>query len=206
MIAPQRYLRQCARLIALPAGLAEPHTRTHARTTEPVSPRRSPLSGAGVLTLPELVRGPSAGPRGHHGPTRAHLPRRCGARSPLSRHGAAVPSARPAPPPSAKARTHVEPAPVVGTGPQSSSRPQICSVCSSFLVVRGIALASRLTHEPTGKLPVKLSKEDEIPQQREVATSPTRQEVMATEADYAGLPPAARRRMTTPADDGRHLI
>jgi len=47
----------------------------------------------------------------------------------------------------------------------------------------------------TGKDP-ELVKEDEIPQQREFTTSPTRQEVIAADANHSGRPLAARSRTT----------
>jgi hypothetical protein len=47
-------------------------------------------------------------------------------------------------------------------------------------------------------------KEDEIPQQRVLDTSPTRQEVIAADAQPSGRPLAARKRLTAFADDGRH--
>ncbi|BCJ54768.1 hypothetical protein Asp14428_62430 [Actinoplanes sp. NBRC 14428] len=47
-----------------------------------------------------------------------------------------------------------------------------------------------------------LVKEDEIPQQRVITTSPNRQEVIATDAHHSGDPLAARRRIGL-ADDGR---
>ncbi|GAA4591850.1 hypothetical protein GCM10023107_21280 [Actinoplanes octamycinicus] len=42
-----------------------------------------------------------------------------------------------------------------------------------------------------------LAKEDEIPQQRVVTTSPTRQEVIAADAHHSGRLLAARSRSTT---------
>jgi len=51
---------------------------------------------------------------------------------------------------------------------------------------------------------LELAKEDEIPQQRVITTSPTRQEVIAADAHHSGHSLAARKRLTAAADDGRH--
>ncbi|GID95364.1 hypothetical protein Adi01nite_47760 [Amorphoplanes digitatis] len=69
--------------------------------------------------------------------------------------------------------------------------------------VTGLTWGRSATHSrhATGK-DAELVKEDEIPQQRVIATSPTRQEVIAADAHHSARPLAARRRMDG-ADDGR---
>jgi hypothetical protein len=71
--------------------------------------------------------------------------------------------------------------------------------------VSGIAFLVSATHSRQCNWHRRFRREeDEIPQQREVETSPTRQEVIAADAHHSGRPLAARKRLTARADDGRH--
>ena len=107
-------------------------------------------------------------------------------------YGSAVPGARPAPPPQHRVQSLA--------GPFAR---KIYSRGTRNQRVSGIAFLESATHSrhATGTDP-ELAKEDEIPQQRVIATSPTRQEVIAADAHHSARPLAARRRMDG-ADDGR---
>ena len=174
----------------MPARRADRHTRRQNR-------QRKPSAGFALRGCPL-----------------APAPRRCGARSPLSSAASPHPAPAPhhrhtkstAPPPYQDHRTAAIPRPPHRG--QASVGPFVRKIYSRGTRnrrVSGIAFLESATHSrhATGTDP-ELAKEDEIPQQRVITTSPTRQEVIAADAHHSGRPLAARRRTTACADDGRH--
>ena len=176
----------------MPGRFANRHTHTHVRANARgarVFPALIPWSSTGVLT-PSAACGPSAGfANTLRAMTRALIPRRRGSAVTSLSRGIAVVCAR-----SRAAAPHLR-----------RTVEKIYSAYARNPTVGGIAFWLSATHsrQATGT-DAELVKEDEIPQQRVIATSPTRQEVIAADAHHSGRPLAARERPTAVADDGRH--